>query len=104
MSANKLTLNRTKTEYMTIGSKKRVKHIDTEPCLHIKDREINTRNSKFNFALPQPKTNYMKKAFAYRRAETWNNLPANLKSKTSISTFKNNLPILIELYRIRTLL
>ena len=41
MSAHKLTLNRTKTEYMIIGSNKRVKHIDTEPCLHINDREIN---------------------------------------------------------------
>jgi hypothetical protein len=26
----------------------------------------NTRNSEFNFALPKPKTNNMKKAFAYR--------------------------------------
>ena len=41
MSANKLTLNKTKTEYMIIGSNKRVKHIDTEPCLHVKDRKIN---------------------------------------------------------------
>ena len=41
MSANKLTLNKTNTEYMIIGSNKRVKHIDTEPCLHVKDRKIN---------------------------------------------------------------
>ena len=41
MSANKLTLNRTKTEYVIIGSNKRVKHIDTEPCLQIKYREVN---------------------------------------------------------------
>ena len=54
----------------------------------------NTRNSKFNFASAQPKTNYMKKAFAYRGAETSNNLPANIKSKTSITTFKNNLKCL----------
>ena len=38
MFANKLTLNSTKTEYMIIGSNKRV---NTEPCLHIKDRESN---------------------------------------------------------------
>ena len=31
----------------------------------------NTRNSEFNFDLPQPKTNYMKKAFAYRGVKTW---------------------------------
>ena len=30
-----------------------------------------TRHSEINFALPQPETNYMKKAFAYRGAETW---------------------------------
>ena len=41
MSANKLTLNRTKTEYVIIGSNKRVKHIDAEPCLQIKYREVN---------------------------------------------------------------
>ena len=41
MSANKLTLNRTKTECIIIGSNERVKHIDTEPRLHITDREIN---------------------------------------------------------------
>ncbi len=46
----------------------------------------NTRQSEFNFALPKPKTNFMKKSFAYRGAETWNNLSADIKSKTSIST------------------
>ncbi len=51
----------------------------------------NTRQSEFNFALPKPKTNFMKKSFAYRGAETWNNLSADIKSKTSISTFKNSL-------------
>ena len=33
----------------------------------------------------------MKKSFAYRGAETWNNLSADIKSKTSIPTFKNSL-------------
>ncbi len=51
----------------------------------------NTRQSEFNFALPKPKTNFMKNSFAYRGAETWNNLSADIKSKTSISTFKNSL-------------
>ena len=51
----------------------------------------NTRQSEFNFALPKPKNNFMKKSFAYRGAETWNNLSADIKSKTSISTFKNSL-------------
>ena len=30
----------------------------------------------------------MKKCFAYRGAETWINLPADIKSERSISTFK----------------
>ena len=153
LSANKLTLNKTKTEYMIIGSNRRVNNINIMPNIFIKDREINrvkttkslgimidetlswnaqvdqitkkvnsglsilkrlrdildyqtlikiylsiiqihnynTRQSEFNFALPKPKTNFMKKSFAYRGAETWNNLSADIKSKTSISTFKNSL-------------
>jgi hypothetical protein len=35
----------------------------------------NTRNnSEFYFALPKPKTNNIKKAFAYRGAEAWNEI------------------------------
>ena len=36
LSANKLTLNKTKTEYMIIGSNKRLKQIDIEPHIHIR--------------------------------------------------------------------
>jgi hypothetical protein len=64
--------------------------------LFITSNEIhnyNTRQSEFNFALPKPKTNFMKKSFAYRGAETWNNLSADIKAKTSISTFKNSLTV-----------
>ena len=34
LSANKLTLNKTKTEYMIIGSNKRLKQIDLEPHIY----------------------------------------------------------------------
>ena len=41
LSANKLTLNKTKTDYMIIGSNRRVNHINITPNIFIKDREIN---------------------------------------------------------------
>ncbi len=41
LSANKLTLNKTKTEYMIIGSNRRVNRINITPNIFIKDREIN---------------------------------------------------------------
>ena len=43
MSASKLTLIGAKTEYMIVGSNRRVKHIDLEPRLHIKVREVNNK-------------------------------------------------------------
>ena len=39
-SANKLTLNKTKTEYIIIGSNKRLKQIDLEPHIHIRESRI----------------------------------------------------------------
>jgi hypothetical protein len=44
-----------------------------------------TRNSDFNFALPTPKTNSMKKAFAYRGAEAWNNLSTAAMKSLKVS-------------------
>ena len=40
LSANKLTLNEEKTEYMLIGSKKRLKQIKNDPIIKIKDHVI----------------------------------------------------------------
>ena len=42
LSANKLTLNKMKTEYMIIVSNKRLKHsqIDLEPHIHIRESRI----------------------------------------------------------------
>ena len=48
----------------------------------------NTQQSKLNFTLPKPNTNYMKKAFVYRGAEIWNSLPIDLKSLGSIMKSK----------------
>ena len=46
-SVNKLTLNRTKTEYAIKANNGKVKHIDVEFCLYIKDTEIiRAKNTK----------------------------------------------------------
>ena len=51
----------------------------------------NTRHREFNYALPMPNTNAMKKSFGYRGAETWNTLPVDLKSLGSMTTFKSKI-------------
>ena len=51
----------------------------------------NTREPKFNFTLPKPKTNYMKKAFAYRGTKVWNSLSIDLKSLGTITNFKSKI-------------
>ena len=40
---------------------------------------------------PMPKTNYLKKAFSYRGAVAWNNLPTAIKNSESINIFKAKL-------------
>jgi hypothetical protein len=49
----------------------------------------NTRHREFNYTLPMPNTNAMKKSLSYRGAETWNALPIDLKSLGSVATFKS---------------
>ena len=51
----------------------------------------NTRQREYNYALPMPNTNAMKKSFGYRGAETWNSLPIELKSQTGLSIFKSKI-------------
>ena len=46
LSANKITLNETKTEYMLIGSIKRSKQIKNDPVIKIKDHVIRRIYSK----------------------------------------------------------
>ena len=44
----------------------------------------NTRQREYNYALPMPNTNAMKKSFGYRGAEIWNSLPIELKSQKGV--------------------
>ena len=53
-----------------------------------------TRQAKYDFPPPKPKTNYLKKAFSYRGAVAWNNLPRAIKNSESINTFKAKLKML----------
>ena len=56
--------------------------------------EHQTRQAKHDFQPPKPKTNYLKKAFSYRGAVAWNNLPSEIKNSESINTFKAKLKML----------
>ena len=51
----------------------------------------NTRQREYNYALPMPNTNAMKKSFGHRGAETWNSFPIELKSQKGLSTFKSKI-------------
>ena len=53
--------------------------------------DYQTRQAGFNFLPPKPSSNYRKKAVSYRGTVTWNNLPDELKSTTSIQSFKNKI-------------
>ena len=53
--------------------------------------EYHTRQAKHDFLAPMPKTNYLKKAFSYRGAVAWNNLPTAIKNSESINIFKAKL-------------
>ena len=49
------------------------------------------RNTENKLALPQPRTNYLKKSFSYSGAGLWNSLSGNLCAATSLNNFKLNL-------------
>ena len=51
---------------------------------------IITRDREYNYALPMPNTNAMKKSFGYRGAETLNS-PIELKSQKGLSIFKSKI-------------
>ena len=53
--------------------------------------EYQTRQAKHDFLPPMPKTNCLKKAFSYRGAVAWNNLPTAIKNSESINIFKTKL-------------
>ena len=56
--------------------------------------EHQTRQAKHDFLPPKPKTNYLKKAFSYRGAVAWNNLPSEIKNSESVNIFKAKLKII----------
>ena len=56
--------------------------------------EIQTRQAKHNFLPPKPKTNYLKKAFSYRGAVAWINLPSDIKNSETVNIFKAKLKII----------
>ena len=50
-----------------------------------------SRNTENKLALPQPRTNYLKKSFPYSGAGLWNSLSSDLRAATSLYDFKFNL-------------
>ena len=53
--------------------------------------DYQTRQAGFNFLPPKQNTNYRKRAVSNRGTVTWNKLPNELKSTTSIQSFKNKI-------------
>ena len=50
----------------------------------------NLRHSE-NLILPKPKTEYLRKSFAFSGVKVWNSLPVYLKNQVSLSSFKREL-------------
>ena len=67
-------------------------------CFHFSKsydvHEHRTRQAKHDFLPPKPKTNYLKKAFSYRGAVAWNNLPSEIKNSETVNIFKAKLKII----------
>ena len=49
------------------------------------------RNTKNTLALPQPRTDYLKKSFSYSGGQLWDSLPKELRQATSLNDFKTKL-------------
>ena len=63
-----------------------------EMFCHVQDvHNVNLRSaSNNNLYLPRPKTEYVKRALSYDGAAMWNHLPCEVKSSTTLSSFKRN--------------
>ena len=48
----------------------------------------NLRGCKFDMQLPKPKTNSLKRSFAYRGATAWNALSNHVRDLKTLSSFK----------------
>ena len=51
----------------------------------------NIRNHELNINLPLPKTDFMKRSFAYAGPKLWNSLPDSTKLANSLVAFKRGL-------------
>ena len=71
------TLNNLAPNYLT------AKFIDRS-----KVNKYNLRNTEHKLALPLPGTNYAKKSFSYSGGYLWNSLPNEVRSATTITSFK----------------
>ena len=62
-------------------------------CLFVKNRDVNSRHSKylFNFKLQRPNTNTLATCLSIIGPKLWNNLPSAIKEAKTLSMFKRNL-------------
>ena len=49
------------------------------------------RNSEIRLALPQPRTDYVRKSFSYSGAALWNSLPTDIRVSKTLGEFKTKL-------------
>ena len=48
----------------------------------------NLRGSNYDFQLPVPKTNFLKRSFSYRGANDWNQLSNQIREIRDLASFK----------------
>ena len=53
--------------------------------------DYETRGCDVNFKVPKPRTNFLKRSFAYSGVVSWNLLPLETKEAKTISSFRKNL-------------
>ena len=57
-------------------------------CLTSEGHNYNLGGSRFDMQLPKPKTNSLKRSFAYRGAAAWNALPNHVRDLKTLNSFK----------------
>jgi len=55
------------------------------------DTSYRLRNSELRLALPQPRTDYVRKRFSSSGAALWNSLPADIRVSKTLGEFKTKL-------------
>lgn len=64
--------------------------IDKGYMRHMDRHCYNTRR-KYDFILPKPKTNYLKRSFKYSAIKLWNSLPSGCRESKSVKSFKKDI-------------